>query len=51
MHLRNPTVSATNQSGGIRPGLIMVIMATGLTMLVVIWLTSGLVGADKWPIR
>ncbi len=39
------------QRGEIRGGLIGVILVITLTALVFTWLTSGMLGADKWPIR
>ncbi|MBE9548014.1 MAG: cell division protein FtsQ/DivIB [Proteobacteria bacterium] len=39
------------QKGEVKPGLIGVILVISLTALVVTWLTSGMLGADKWPIK
>lgn len=40
-----------SQKGEVRAGLIGVILVIVLTALVVTWLTSGMLGADKWPIK
>lgn len=42
---------ANLQQGVIRPGLVGVVLVIALTALVVTWLTSGMLGANKWPIK
>ncbi|MCF6225362.1 MAG: cell division protein FtsQ/DivIB [Xanthomonadales bacterium] len=39
------------QQGVIKPGLVGVVLVIALTALVVTWLTSGMLGANKWPIK
>ncbi|MCF6263939.1 MAG: cell division protein FtsQ/DivIB [Xanthomonadales bacterium] len=39
------------QRGAIKPGLVGVVLVIALTALVVTWLTSGMLGANKWPIK
>lgn len=45
------SINPAMQKGELRPGLIGVILVIALTALVVTWLTSGMLGADKWPIK
>ncbi len=43
--------NSSRQVGAASAGLIVMISIIGATLLIAIWLTSGLMGASKWPIR
>lgn len=49
--MNKPVAQTRTQQGVIKPGLIGVILVIALTALVVTWLTSGMLGANKWPIK
>lgn len=46
-----PEIYKRKQTGAMSVGLIVTISIIGTTLLIAIWLTSGLMGASKWPIR
>ncbi len=39
------------QAGAISIGAVVMISIIGATLLIAVWLTSGLLGASKWPIK
>ncbi len=43
--------NSSRQIGAISAGLVVMVSIIGATLLIAIWLTSGLMGASKWPIR